>query len=936
MTWRLSYQVVEILRQILVGFMRPLLLALLVAVVPFSSYGQANPPAGAASKKPRRLATVNPKLYGPSVAQELDGGVWRTDDGFQATLRISNNLQTAALKVTPVLFMADGAEYLLPTIDLKASGSATVNINDTLNKAPRDIAAHLSTFGSASLRFSWSWPSAINASIRNLDAKKSLIFNSALQASMTSDINFRKTRFASTKKAADANQRLLMDMSPRAIALEGLWWKRDPETGGFITLTNRSQEQIPVEISVSSADAKGEFSTHALLAPRQTQRIDLQQAFQQLPQAGQNGAISIRYQGVRGSILVAGSMENTAIGYSAKIPFGYIGSDEHPSSWTLASVGIMHGPPDPMMQFPANTRFQAYAVLRNTSAQSLQVTPTVYFTSGREAKTPETPVQTLAASQLVLSPGEIRNLDLEGLLAAHGFKETGGGITLSLSLNGVPGALLAAIGSVDQGGSYVFEVSPHVVSSSLAKSICFFEVGGGDDTMVSLWNHSEKDEDLLVTFLYNDGHYKLPVHLAAKQSAMFDVLEIIKAQSPDVEGNKVPLSTRHGSITISGPQDETDQIDVSINSATFNVRNATCGEGCEMCYGFTYFGVESGAILNVGDSVPFQAVASYENGAQFPIDASWSSSNWGVASVDWSGMVTGVGPGEAIIFADTTLPGHGIACELDVPSSTCPIIVAMDAGGGAEVKPRIDRVIPSELTAGTPTAVTIIGIGLSPAPEIYAGSSYRATATSVTSNVIVATFTPLASTSGPQPLTVKVNGKTSDQAMFTVLACPTSISKAQSTFVPLVNSSPASYPHFLTGIGIITRMQVSPSINGVSIVESLSPASTTTGPVCPASLVSCVGMLDPFITGTTQQQTAYGVSTPAVSGGFYDFHTRTSDKESVLDTVGMSTCNYSCIQTYSCGGVAIGRFRLDTTFTRDPTSQVVPVTNVTVNKTPVP
>src|SRR5262249_24766632 len=99
---------------------------------------------------------------------------------------------------------------------------------------------------------------------------------------------------------------------------------------------------------------------------------------------------------------------------------------------------------------------------------------------------------------------------------------------------------------------------------------------------------------------------------------------------------------------------------------------------------------------------------------------------------------------------------------------------------------------------------------------------------------------------------------------------------------------------------------------------------------------SCMGMLDPFITGTTKQQTAYGVSTPAVSGGFYDFHTRTSDKVSVLDTVGLSTCYYSCIQTYSCGGVAIGRFRLDTTFTRDATSQVVPVTNVTVNKTPVP
>src|SRR5215471_4008657 len=159
-----------------------------------SIHGQANtqPQTPSSKNKPRRLVTVNPKLYGPSMAQELDGGVWRTDGGFQATFRISNKVQTAAIKVTPVLFMADGTEYALPAVDLKASGSATVNVNDALNKAPRDIAAHVSTFGSATLRFSWPWPQAINASLRSLDAKRSLTFSNILQPSMDSDTNFRK------------------------------------------------------------------------------------------------------------------------------------------------------------------------------------------------------------------------------------------------------------------------------------------------------------------------------------------------------------------------------------------------------------------------------------------------------------------------------------------------------------------------------------------------------------------------------------------------------------------------------------------------------------------------------------------------------------------------------------------------------------------------
>ena len=44
------------------------------------------------------------------------------------------------MKVTSALFMADGIEYVLPMLDLKASGSATVKISDALSKAARDMA----------------------------------------------------------------------------------------------------------------------------------------------------------------------------------------------------------------------------------------------------------------------------------------------------------------------------------------------------------------------------------------------------------------------------------------------------------------------------------------------------------------------------------------------------------------------------------------------------------------------------------------------------------------------------------------------------------------------------------------------------------------------------------------------------------------------------
>src|SRR5215471_5821625 len=129
MVWLLAYSGMKIGTQRSVEAVRLSVLALLMIVLPFSSHGQANPRAKPGSKR-HKLGPVNPKLYGPSVAQELDGGVWRTDGGFQAIFRISNKAQTAAIRVTPVLFMADGTEYALAPVNVKASGSATVNIND--------------------------------------------------------------------------------------------------------------------------------------------------------------------------------------------------------------------------------------------------------------------------------------------------------------------------------------------------------------------------------------------------------------------------------------------------------------------------------------------------------------------------------------------------------------------------------------------------------------------------------------------------------------------------------------------------------------------------------------------------------------------------------------------------------------------------------------
>src|SRR5579859_3346014 len=384
------------------------LVFLLIASIPVECLAQQA--VTSSHQKGERRKVPDIKKYGPVVQQELDGAFWRTDAGFRATIRISNIVQTATINVTPVLFMSDGTEFVLPAVDLEPAGVATVNVNDALLHAPPDVASHLSSFGSAALRFQWPWASAINGAIRSVDVPRSLTYSNPFQPSMATNARIRERR-SGAKKGQSAAQKAA-DLSPQNVTLEGLWWKRAPEDNGFVVLTNRFGAAVRARVKVLAGSNDQKLQTEVLLGPHQTQQVSLKQMFDSLPSGANSGGIRLQYEGVRDSITVTGGMENVAAGYSARIPFLYApAASAKLSSWGMASVGIMHGPPDPMMQFPADVSFTAYAVVRNISAQPMQITPKLLVTPGRQATTPEIHAQTLTLPALTIKPGETTKLD---------------------------------------------------------------------------------------------------------------------------------------------------------------------------------------------------------------------------------------------------------------------------------------------------------------------------------------------------------------------------------------------------------------------------------------------------------------------------------------------------------------------------------------------
>lgn len=565
----------------------------------------------------------------------MNSGLWRTDGSFVSTIRIKNILVVAPLDVTPVLFMADGTPYMLPSVHVPVSGVVTVSVNDALASAPQSVAGHVSQFGSVELIWSYSSPGHLSAQVAAIDASRSLSYTYPFMAPMA-------------MPGHDTKQ-----------ALEGLWWKRDSGVTGSVTLSNTTDQQQTATLTPAHAGNSAN-PQQVTLAPHSTQMLTLE-ALDANASAPDNhaGGIRVEYQGQQGAILVNGGLANESEGYSANIPFWVHDMSSAPStSITFASAGLMLGKPDPMMMpgFPNDTAFSPYLALRNTTEKPLDVSLQVNYMTGMQGSMPVTkslPTQHLA-------PFEAKQLDLQGPLTAAGLKNFNGSINLSASFTGKAGDLVLATGSVDQTGTYVFEVEPQGVGSSRSKYSNYWGVANGNDTMYSLWNPTDTPQDIAATFYYGDGSgkYILPVHLEPQASTMIDMAMLIMEKKPDANGNLIPSSIQEGSAEFSSAKDRREMIALVVASGIYNVATATCEEGCINCCGVTE---EPGTNPQVtpnpfscaaGDSIALGGSAEDCSGQYYSPDTNgWTSSDTSVATVDSVGNVTCVSGGSVTISA---------------------------------------------------------------------------------------------------------------------------------------------------------------------------------------------------------------------------------------------------------------------------------------------
>ncbi len=581
---------------------RILSIGFLVAVPQFMC-GQVSLPPGATG------------IYTPAKMQTFVSfcPLWRTDGGFQSTIRLTNMLAIANMDAQITLSMADGTSYPLPPLRLPASGVASVSVNEALAAAPANLLPHISSWGNASISYKYDWQGVILATMSLLDTPRSLQYIYPFVFSHSGE------------QSAMAG----------ASAFNGVWWNPTPTARLFVGISNSTANSVNGTIIL--LDALGAvLSDQPFSVPSQGTVF----ANVAIPPGNRMGGLRVQYSGGMEDLLVAAGIEDDTAGFSANLPVAMPSMDSTAASqsFQFASVGMMNGVADSSMGFPAGTNFTPYAYLRNVSSSPRLIHVAVNWMNGSVPQTTDLPDATL-------QPGESRQVTIPSFAGI-----TPREFNFIYTYSGGLQDILAATGSADQTGNYVFAVEPHGVGEHGGVSSIYWAYGGGFDTMYTIWNPLSVVQRAQFILIGNDGRalYSVPVLLAPRGSMMIDLYQLFAHGTMDAAGRILPHGPMQGSAVLTGPKnDTTERMTIVLAGGVYNSRTATCGNTCETCNGFTSVSSSPDPIdMAVTSSTQAQDEYTWYTGFQYSYTNStlWSSSATNVATVQTKGQAS---PGKA-------------------------------------------------------------------------------------------------------------------------------------------------------------------------------------------------------------------------------------------------------------------------------------------------
>lgn len=438
------------------------------------------------------------------------------------------------LTVTPVLFFADGTKYDLPAITLEPAGVAQVNIRYALENVPATIQSHVSAFGMAGISYHWSWP-AVTATIQNTDEIASLTVVNSLRADV---------RSVHAVPEVDVTQ-----------SIHGTWWLPTTNADFFLVLENSSLARKQVSVQFTGHNGNVIANQTIQLPSHGTSVVHLSSVLGADYASETAGGIQIQYSGPDHGVVTYSGITDETVGFSAspRLFEDHLDPSRPMHQVILSAPGLLLGNADPSMLFPSGTYFKPHVILHNLSSQSRQITLTLTTASTSGAP------QDIPAGVVMLAPGQTTQLDLASEFTQSNPLPDGYG-HLTASYQGQDGDIHMETESVDQSGSYVFEVPPIQQGDSGSRTICFWSIEGDNDSMITVWNYKLTPQDLVLTLYFSGGQYRIPIHLDARQSYNLDMMSLVRSRVPDSVGNLIPDNITSGSALLSSSEGELAKI----------------------------------------------------------------------------------------------------------------------------------------------------------------------------------------------------------------------------------------------------------------------------------------------------------------------------------------------------------------------------------------
>jgi len=416
-----------------------------------------------------------------------------------------------------------------------------------------------------------------------------------------------------------------------------------------------------------------------------------------------------------------------------------------------------------------STRFRLKGVkprilLRNTSLETITLTP-------RAVPVPGDPANFIDLPSLTLAAGEIADVDLQPLKAVAEGKPEYDQVAIQIINSGKAGSLVGALNGSDEITGMTYDVPLRDFGAIRTSTGAYpWRLDHDVSTIVSITNVAPMPSEFIVQINFPGGPYLLdPRHLRAGETEVFDLRKIRDEQIPDRNGHTIPLSVEGGQFRwfIHGAGSGRLIGRAEMISQSQKVSSSySCNDPCPPQFGDAWLDVPV-VIMNVNDTAYQNAMEmdydSYGNhyGPFSAYTIGWWCSDENVVEMAW-GEITGLANGISFTSATVQYERYGwdgLNCYDYGPNQS-------EADGQAQVGATV--YISSTTVAPTPLARTghtaTLTVTVAASTQVPANTSVTVEAFAESNSGGASIF--ITPSNGQK--TITVSGGSSNTAEFTV------------------------------------------------------------------------------------------------------------------------------------------------------------------------